>query len=116
MGGGRCFRCFRKTARSTRQERQASTLESVIRGRHIYKHADLAAACRRDTNLGTGEGYNHDKFAVSLLKDATVLGHVPQSFCECFDTSSGAERPSLVKFPIEESVVKPLSSASSRSS
>ena len=52
------------------------------------------------------------KFAVSLLNHATVLGHVAQSFCGCFDTSC-TERPSLVKLPIEESVVKLLSSASS---
>ena len=52
-------------------------------------------------------------FAVSLLKHATVLSHVPQSFRGCFDTPSGTERPSLVKLPIEESVVKLLPSASS---
>ena len=43
--------------------------------------ADLEAACWRDTNLGT-EG--RDKFAVSLLKHATVLGHVPREFSRVF--------------------------------
>ena len=48
------------------------------------------------------EGNNHDKFAVRLLKHAIVL----ESFLRCFGTSSGTERPSLVKLPIEESVVR----------
>ena len=63
-------------------ECQASTLESVIRGRHIQ--VDLAAACWRDTNLRTEEGNNRDKFTVSLLKHATVLGHVPREFLQEF--------------------------------
>ena len=78
-----------------------------------HLQADLMAACQRDTNLEREVGYNHDKFVVSLLKHATVLGHVPQNFCGCFDTSSGTERPSLVKLLTEESVVKLLPSASS---
>ena len=36
-----------------------------------------------------------------------------ESFRGCFGTSSGTERPLLVKLPIEESVVKLLPSASS---
>jgi len=36
-----------------------------------------------------------------------------ESFRGCFGTSSGTERPPLVKLPIEESVVKVLPSASS---
>ena len=53
------------------------------------------------TDLGT----NHDKFTVSLLKDATVIGH---GFRGCFGTPSGSrpQGPSLVKLPVEESVVK----------
>ena len=30
------------------------------------------------------EGNNHDKFAVSLLKHATILGHVPREFLWMF--------------------------------
>ena len=30
------------------------------------------------------EGNNHDNFAVSLLKDATVVGHVPREFSQVF--------------------------------
>ena len=44
-----------------------------------------------------------------LLSLAMVL----ERFFRCFGTSSGTERPSLVKLPIEESVVKLLPSASS---
>ena len=43
-----------------------------------------------------GGGQHHDKFAVSLLKHATVLGNVPREFLRVF---SGTERPSLVKLP-----------------
>ena len=44
-----------------------------------------------------------------LLSLAMVL----ESFCRCFGTSPGTERPLLVKLPIKESVVKPLPTASS---
>ena len=44
-----------------------------------------------------------------LLSLAMIL----ESFCGCFGTFSGMERPLLVKLPIEESVVKLLPSASS---
>jgi len=56
--------------------------------------------------------------SLSVFKHATVLDHVPQSFrgCVLLDTSSSTERPSLVKLPIEESMVKLLPSTSSRSS
>ena len=103
MGNSRrCFRCFVKPNIA---ERQASILESVIRGRHIYKQIWWLLVGEILT-LEREEGYNHEKIAVSLLKNATVLGHVPQSFRGCFDISSGMERPSLVKLPVEESVVK----------
>ena len=44
---------FAASVKPNMAERQASTLESIIRGRHIYKQI-VAAAIRRDTNLGTG--------------------------------------------------------------
>ena len=50
--------------------------------------------------------------SVSLLKDATVFGHGPQEFLWVFWHFTGKERPLLVKFPIEESVIKLLPSAS----
>ena len=83
-------------------EHQTSTnLESVTRGRHNYKQI-WRPLVGEILTLEREEDNNHDKFAVSLLKHASVLGHVPQSFRGCFGTSSGTERPSLVKLPIEE--------------
>ena len=51
--------------------------------------------------------------SLSVFEHATVLDHVPQSFRGSFETSSSTKRQSLVKLPIEESVVKLLPSASS---
>ena len=91
-------------------ERQASIFESVIRGRHICKQI-WRPLVGEILTLEREEGNNHDKFAISLLKHATILGHVPREFSGCFGTSSGTERPSLVKLPIEIRVVKLLPSA-----
>ena len=58
-------------------EHQASTnLESVIRGRHNYKQI-WQPLVGEILTLEREEGNNRDKFAVSLLKHASVLGHVP---------------------------------------
>ena len=48
-------------------DHQASTLESVIRGHHIYEQIWRLLVGEIPT-LEQEEGYNHDKFAVSLLK------------------------------------------------
>ena len=57
--------------------------ESVIHGHHIYKQIWWPLVGEIVT-LEREEGNNHDKFAVSLLKDATVVGHVPQEFSQVF--------------------------------
>ena len=90
-------------------ERQASTLESVIHGCHIYKQI-WRPLVGEILTLEQEEDNNHDKFAVSLLKNATctVLGHVPREFSRVFWHFSGMERPSLVKLSIKESMVKVL--------
>ena len=62
---------------------QASTLESVIRGHHIYKHIWWPFVGEVLTSERE-EGNNHNKFAVSLLKNATVIGHVPQELLRVF--------------------------------
>ena len=64
-------------------ERQASTLESIIHGQHIYKQI-WRPLVGEILTLEREEGNNHDKLAVSLLKDATVLGHVPREFSRVF--------------------------------
>ena len=59
------------------------TWQSVIRGHHIYKHIWQPLVGEMLT-LEREEGNNHDKFAVSLLKNATVIGHVPEEFSRVF--------------------------------
>ena len=61
-------------------ERQASTLESVICGRHIYKQIWRLLIGEIILTLEQEEGNSHD----SLLKHATVLGHVPREFSQVF--------------------------------
>ena len=64
-------------------ECQASIFESVIRGRHICKQI-WRPLVGEILTLEREEGNNHDKFAISLLKHATVLGHVPREFSRVF--------------------------------
>ena len=80
---GWCFGCFRKTARSTWQSVKASILGIVIRGRHITSRS-WRPLVREILTLEREEDNNHDKFAVSLLKDAAVLGHDPREILQVF--------------------------------
>jgi len=65
-------------------EHQTSTnLESVTRGRHNYKQI-WRPLVGEILTLEREEGNNCDKFAVSLLKHASVLGHVPREFSRVF--------------------------------
>ena len=64
-------------------ECQASTLQSFIRGCHIYKQI-WQPLVEEILTLEREEGNNRDKFAVSLLKHASVFGHVPQEFSREF--------------------------------
>ena len=56
-------------------EQASTTLESIIHGHHICKQiwwpliGEILTLEREEGNN------NHDKFAVSLLKDATVVDH-----------------------------------------
>ena len=57
-------------------ELEECSLESVVRGHHIYKtiwQLFVGGTLAMDRE----EGSSHDGFAVSLLKDAIVIGHVP---------------------------------------
>ena len=50
---------------------------------HLQAH--LAATCQRGTKPWNGRrATTLTKFAVSLLKDATVVGHVPREFLQVF--------------------------------
>ena len=62
---GQCFRCFCNITCSTWQS--AKQIWQLLVG-----------------TLEREEGNNNDKFAVSLLKDATVIGHVSQEFSRVF--------------------------------
>ena len=65
-------------------EHQTSTnLESVTRGRHNYQQI-WRPLVGEILTLEREEGNNHDKFAVSLLKHASVLGRVPREFSRVF--------------------------------
>ena len=91
------------------------TLESLNRGRHIYKQIWWPLVGEILT-LEWEEGNNHDKFAVSLLKDATVFWHVPREFSLVFwHFLRHGETITCKVVLIEESVVKLLRSASSLS-
>ena len=50
---------------------------------------------------------------LSVSRMVLSLAMVLESFCRCFGTFSGTERPLIVKLPIEESVVKLLPSTNS---
>ena len=72
-------------------ERQASTLESLIRGSHIYKQIWRPLLGRERE-----EGYNHDNSLSVFPSMLLSLDMFFESFRGCFGTSSGRERPSLV--------------------
>ena len=56
-------------------ESEECTLESVIRGHHIYKR--IWQPLVGEVLTLEQEGNTHDRFAISLLKDTIVVGHVP---------------------------------------
>ena len=64
-------------------ESEECTLESVIRGHHIYKRI-WRPLVGEVLTLEREEGNTHDRFAVSLLKDDIVVGHVPLEFSRVF--------------------------------
>ena len=98
MGGKIVGGAFAASVKPLVQHGRASSKYIGERGRHIYKQIWWPLVGEIST-LEREEGNNHDKFTVSLLKHATVLGHAPREFCGCFGTYSGMERPSLVKLP-----------------
>ena len=52
------------------------SLNSVVRGYHVYKDyweaatGEILRCCEERTNI-------HDPFAVAIIKDDSVVGHVP---------------------------------------
>ena len=110
MGGKTVGGAFAASVKSLVQPGRASC--RYFGERHSWPshlQADLAAACLRYTNLGTWGGQ----------KPWQIRCQSSQA-CYCFSrvftgvlALPQAQRPSLVKLPIEESVVKVLPSASS---
>ena len=66
------------------QHGRASSKYIGERGRHIYKQIWRPLVGEISTLEREEGNNNHDKFAVSLLKHATVLGHVPREFLRVF--------------------------------
>ena len=100
-------RCFRLMYRLFNMaEGQASTLESIIHSYHIYKQIRRVLV-REILTLDGKEGNNHDKLTSRLLLSLAMFFESFHIFC---GTPSGTEGPSLVKLPVEESVVQPFSS------
>ena len=61
-------------------ESEECTLESVIRGHHIYKWI-WRPLVGEVLTLEREEGNTHDRFAI---KDAIVVGHIPREFLRVF--------------------------------
>ena len=67
----------------------AFVISLVQHGKHFrechswpsHLQADLVAACQRDTNLGMGGEQQPWQI---LLKDATIIGHLPREFSRVF--------------------------------
>ena len=78
--------------------RASSTLESVIRSHHIYKHI-WQPLVGEILTLEREEGNNHDNSLSVSSRMLLALAMFLESFRECFGTSSGTEGPSLVKLP-----------------
>ena len=70
------------------------SLNSVVRGYHVYKDyweaatGEILRCCEERTNI-------HDPFAVAIIKDDSVVGHVPRKIstvCSLFLRSGGSIR------------------------
>ena len=73
-------------------DRSSFTVEAMIRGYHVYRYIcssvlDIELPCQRET------GNISDPFAVSMLKDGVIVGHVPRkisSICSLFLLRNGS--------------------------
>ena len=57
--------------------------ESSIRGHHIYKNV-WTPSIGESLSLALESVNSHDRFAVSLVKDERVVGHVPREVTRIF--------------------------------
>ena len=61
---------------SVSEDRHEET--SVIRGHHVYKSV-WTPEVGKELSLVTEDGNEHDKYAVAVIKDGYVVGHMPRS-------------------------------------
>ena len=52
-------------------------METCVRGFHVYK-AIWEAAVEEELECGRERGNRVDRYAMAVVKDETVVGHVPQ--------------------------------------
>ena len=59
------------------------SFDSVIRGHHIYKKVWMPSV-GEVLLLVKEEGNEHDRFAVSVMKDRFIIGHAPRELSKLF--------------------------------
>ena len=60
-------------------ERSSVRVESVVRGYHVYK-AEWTPEIGDAFQVKTEEENRHDRFAVAVVVNSNVVGHVPREF------------------------------------
>ena len=58
-------------------------LDSCIRGHHVYK-TTWTPSLGESLSLKSESGNSHDRFAISVLKDEHIVGHVPREVSQIF--------------------------------
>ena len=67
----------------TRAHRESDfSFDSMIRGHHIYKKVWMPSV--GEVLLVKEEGNEHDRFAVSVMKDRFIVGHAPRELSKLF--------------------------------
>lgn len=59
------------------------TYESVVRGHHIYKHI-WTPLLGEVLSLLVEEENEYDRYAIAVMKEDSIVGHVPQSLSKIF--------------------------------
>ena len=58
-------------------------MESVVRGHHVYKSV-WHPVLREQLTLERDNSKSHDRHAVSVMKDGTIVGHVPRELLSVY--------------------------------
>ena len=70
-------------AHSSSQELHEFTLDSVIRGHHVYKDI-WTPFVGEELTLNQENGNSHDRYAITVEKDNTIVGRVPKEVSKLF--------------------------------